>query len=31
MVEFVIDGVENILEKVENAGNQQFFLFPKCF
>ena len=23
--------LENILEKGENAGNQHFLLFPKCF
>ena len=23
--------LENILRKVENAGNQHFLLFPKCF
>ena len=25
------DGFGNILIKVENAGNQYFLLFPKCF
>ena len=27
----VFDRVENIVEKEENAGNQHFILFPKCF
>ena len=25
------EGFENILRKEENAGNQHFLLFPKCF
>ena len=28
---FVLNGVENILGKGENAGNQHFLLFPQCF
>ena len=31
MMEFVIDWVENIVEKGENAGYQYFLLFPQCF
>ena len=31
MVIFVFDRVENIVGKGENAGYQQFLLFPKCF
>ena len=27
----VFDRVEKILQKGENAGNQHFLLFPKCF
>ena len=27
----VFDRVENIVEKGENAGYQQFLLFPQCF
>ena len=27
----VSDGVENIVEKGENAGYQHFLLFPQCF
>ena len=30
-VKFVFDTVENNLGKVENAGNQRFLLFSKCF
>ena len=25
------EGVENIVEKEENAGNQHFLLFAQCF
>ena len=28
---FVIDRVENIVGKGENAGYQKFLLFPHCF
>ena len=28
---FLLDRVENIVGKGENAGYQHFFLFPKCF
>ena len=28
---FVLGSVENIVGKGENAGNQQFLLFPQCF
>ena len=28
---FVFDRVENIVGKRENAGNQHFLLFPRCF
>ena len=31
MIEFVFDGVENIVGKGENAGYQHFLLFPHCF
>ena len=31
MAEYVLDRVENIDGKVENAGNQHFLLFPQCF
>ena len=31
MEEFVPDGIENIVGKGENAGNQHFLLFPQCF
>ena len=31
MMNFVLDRVENIVEKGENADFQQFLLFPKCF
>ena len=27
----VLDRLENILGKGENAGNQHFLLFPQCF
>ena len=28
---FVLDRVENIVGKGENAGYQHFLLFPQCF
>ena len=28
---FVLERVENIVRKGENAGNQHFLLFPQCF
>ena len=28
---FVLERVENIVGKGENAGNQHFLLFPQCF
>ena len=28
---FVVDGVENIMGQAENAGYQHFLLFPQCF
>ena len=31
ITEFAFDRGENILGKGENAGNQHFLLFPKCF
>ena len=31
MMEIVFQMVENIVGKVENAGNQHFLLFPQCF
>ena len=31
IIEFVCNREENILEKEENAGNQHFLLFSKCF
>ena len=31
MTMFVIDGIENIVVKGENAGYQHFLLFPQCF
>ena len=31
MAKFVLDKVENIMGKEENAGNQHFVLFPQCF
>ena len=31
MLEFVLDGIESIVKKVENTGFQQFFFFPKYF
>ena len=31
VVEFVLDRVENIVEKGENAGYQHFLLCPQCF
>ena len=30
-VNFVMGGVENIVGKGENAGNQHFLLSPQCF
>ena len=30
-LKFVLGRVENIVGKGENAGNQHFLLFPKCF
>ena len=30
-LKFVLERVENILGKGENAGYQHFLLFPKCF
>ena len=30
MVPYFFDRVENIVRKGENAGNQQFLLFPQC-
>ena len=30
-MKFVLGRVENILGKEENAGDQHFLLFPKCF
>ena len=31
MTKFVLDLVENIVEKGENIGYQHFLLFPQCF
>ena len=31
MAKFVLDKVENIVGKEENAGYQHFLLFPQCF
>ena len=31
MAEFVLDGVENMMRKGENACDQHFLLFPHCF
>ena len=31
MMNYVLDRVENIVEKGENAGYQHFLLFPQCF
>ena len=31
MMIFVFDRIENIVGKGENAGDQQFLLFPQCF
>ena len=28
---FVLGMVENIVQKVENAGYQHFILYPQCF
>ena len=30
-LKFVLERVENIVGKGENAGNQHFLLFPQCF
>ena len=30
-LKFVFERVENIVEKGENAGHQDFLLFPQCF
>ena len=30
-LKFVLERVENIVEKGENAGYQHFLLFPQCF
>ena len=30
-LKFVLDMVENIVEKGENAGYQHFLFFPRCF
>ena len=30
-LKFILERVENIIGKGENAGNQHFLLFPKCF
>ena len=30
-LKFVVERVENIVGKVENAGYQHFLLFPQCF
>ena len=31
MAKFVLDKIENIVGKEENAGYQHFLLFPHCF
>ena len=31
MANFVLDRIENIVGKEENAGYQYFLLFPQCF
>ena len=31
MAKFVLERVENIVERGENADYQYFLLFPKCF
>ena len=31
MTEFVLERIENIIGKGENASNQHFLLFPQCF
>ena len=31
MAKFVMDKIENIVGKEENAGYQHFLLFPPCF
>ena len=31
MAKFVLDMIENIVRKEENAGYQHFLLFPQCF
>ena len=30
-LKLVLGGIENIVGKGENAGNQHFLLFPQCF
>ena len=30
-IKLAFHGVENIVGKAENAGNQHFLLFPQCF
>ena len=30
-LKFVLERVENVVEKGENAGYQHFLLFPQCF
>ena len=31
VMRFIVDRVENIVGKEENAGYQHFLLFPQCF
>ena len=31
IVRSVLDAIENIVGKGENAGHQHFLLFPQCF
>ena len=31
MANFVVDKMENFVEREENAGYQHFLLFPQCF
>ena len=31
MIEVLIESVENIVGKAENAGYQHFLLFPQCY
>ena len=31
MIEFILERIENIVGKGENASNQCFLLFPQCF